>query len=80
MKASPADYAREFHAETYPPGTAPASSSYQPYPIDHTGEQAMNPNVLRSHGKEGVRTAAESTLMGATSKDVNKRAGHPSTG
>lgn len=73
MKASPADYAPEFRAETHPPGTAPASSSYQPYPIDHTGEQAMNPNVLRGHGKEGVRTTAESTLMGATSKDVNNK-------
>lgn len=85
VKASPADYAPEFHAETHPPGTAPASSSYQPNPIDHTGEQAMNPNVLRGHGKENVRTTAESTLMGATSKDVNKRAdysnaGHPSAG
>ncbi|KAL4762706.1 uncharacterized protein BDW70DRAFT_26503 [Aspergillus foveolatus] len=80
VKASPADNVPEFHAETHPPGTAPASSSYQPNPIDHSGEQAMNPNVLRSHGKEEVRTSAESTLWGVTSKDVHQRAGHPGSG
>ncbi|KAL4915899.1 hypothetical protein BDW62DRAFT_117306 [Aspergillus aurantiobrunneus] len=79
-KASPADYVPEFNLETHPPGTAPASSSYQPNPIDHPGEQALNPNVQRSHGKESVRTTAEQTLTGATSKDVHQRAGHPGSG
>ncbi|KAL4795458.1 hypothetical protein BDV19DRAFT_171374 [Aspergillus venezuelensis] len=80
VKASPGDRVPESHLQTFPPGTAPASSSYQPNPIDHTGEQAMNPNVDRMHGKESVRTTAESTLPGATSKDVHQRAGHPGTG
>ncbi|KAL3479721.1 hypothetical protein BJX99DRAFT_255157 [Aspergillus californicus] len=80
VKASPYDHKPEFHLETHPPGTAPAGSSYQPNPIDHTGEQALNPNVERSHGKEAVKTTAEQTLMGATSQDVHKGLGHPGSG
>ncbi|KAL4806715.1 hypothetical protein BDV18DRAFT_138103 [Aspergillus unguis] len=79
-KTSPNDYAPDFHLETHPPGTAPASSSYHPNPIDHPGEQAMNPNVERSHGKERTSTRAGDTLTGATSKDVHQRAGHPGQG
>ncbi|KAI9372607.1 hypothetical protein BJX61DRAFT_434627 [Aspergillus egyptiacus] len=79
-KASPADYAPTFKTETHPPGTAPASSSYQPNPVDHSGSQALNPNVERSHGKEAVRTTAEQTLMGATSQDVHKGMGAPASG
>jgi hypothetical protein len=36
--------------------------------------------VLRSHGKEGVRTDPLSTLPGATSADVHKGLGHPGQG
>ncbi|KAL4879431.1 hypothetical protein BJY04DRAFT_193982 [Aspergillus karnatakaensis] len=79
-KASPADYAPEFHLETHPPGTAPAGSSYHPNAIDHTGEQALNPNVERAHGKESVKTTAEQTLMGATSQDVHRGIGKPASG
>ncbi|CEL05602.1 hypothetical protein ASPCAL06720 [Aspergillus calidoustus] len=79
-KASPYDYKPEFSMETHPPGTAPAGSSFKPNPIDHPGEQALNPNVERSHGKESVKTTAEQTLMGATSKDVYKGFGHPGSG
>lgn len=36
--------------------------------------------VERSHGKEAVKTTAESTLRGATSKDVHRGLGHPGSG
>ncbi|KAE8355973.1 hypothetical protein BDV28DRAFT_145619 [Aspergillus coremiiformis] len=68
-KVSPKDYAPEFHAQTYPPGTAPASNSYTPNTPYETGSQAQNPNVERSHGKESVKTTAAQTLTGATSQD-----------
>ncbi|KAL3452258.1 hypothetical protein BJX65DRAFT_175655 [Aspergillus insuetus] len=80
VKASPYDNKPEFSMETHPPGTAPAGSSFKPNPIDHSGEQGLNPNVERSHGKEPVKTTAEQTLMGATSKDVHKGLGHPGSG
>ncbi|KAB8074234.1 hypothetical protein BDV29DRAFT_156836 [Aspergillus leporis] len=79
-KVSPKDYAPEFHAETYPPGTAPASNSYTPNTQSEVGSQAQNPNVDRSHGKESVRTTAEQTLVGATSQDVHTGLGHPGGG
>lgn len=40
----------------------------------------MNDLTDRSHGKEQVRTTAESTLQGATSQDVHKGLGHPGSG
>ncbi|KAL5333274.1 hypothetical protein BJX70DRAFT_406352 [Aspergillus crustosus] len=80
VKASPADRAPEFHAQTQTPGTAPSGSSYQANPIDHPGEQALNPNVERSHGKESVKTTAEQSLQGATSKDVHRGLGKPISG
>ncbi|KAB8232494.1 hypothetical protein ETB97_000857 [Aspergillus alliaceus] len=80
LKVSPKDYAPEFHAETYPPGTAPASNSYTPNAQNEPGSQAKNPNVERSHGKESVKTTAEQTLMGATSQDVHTGLGHPGSG
>jgi hypothetical protein len=79
-KVSPADWKPQFSAETYPPGTAPASNSYTPNPISETGSQANNDLVERSHGKEAVMTTAESTLRGATSKDVHKGLGKPGSG
>ncbi|KAJ9298108.1 hypothetical protein DTO271G3_3713 [Paecilomyces variotii] len=79
VKASPADYAPEFHAQVLPPGTAPASSSYQPNPINETPGQANNPDALRGHGKESTYTAANS-IPGATSKDVHRGLGHPGVG
>ncbi|KAL2834755.1 hypothetical protein BJY01DRAFT_252883 [Aspergillus pseudoustus] len=77
-----------------PPTTTSPSSPWKPThraprpqatptnqnPIDHSGEQALNPNVERSHGKESVKTTAEQTLMGATSKDVHKGLGHHGSG
>lgn len=48
--------------------------------MDETPGQANNPDVLRSHGKEGVATDPLSTLPGATSKDVHTGLGHPGQG
>ncbi|KAF4166623.1 hypothetical protein CNMCM6936_006330 [Aspergillus lentulus] len=79
-KVSPANFKPEFRAETHPPGTAPASNSYTPDTTGESGGQALNPLVERSHGKEAVKTTAESTLRGATSKDVHKGLGHPGSG
>ncbi|PWY95280.1 hypothetical protein BO94DRAFT_484006, partial [Aspergillus sclerotioniger CBS 115572] len=79
-KVAPSDYVPEFRAETHPPGTAPASSSYQPNTAGEPGSQALNPNVERSHGKESVKTSASDTLMGATSQDVHTGLGHPGSG
>ncbi|PYH94862.1 hypothetical protein BO71DRAFT_324491 [Aspergillus ellipticus CBS 707.79] len=79
-KVAPADFAPEFHAKSYPPGTAPASSSFRPNPVGEVGSQALNPNVERAHGKERVKTSAGDTLMGATSKDVYTGLGHPGSG
>jgi hypothetical protein len=80
VKASPGDYAPEFHTETYPPGTAPASSSFTPNTVNESGSQANNPNVERGHGKESVKTSAGDTLMGSTSQDVHTGLGHPGSG
>lgn len=80
VKASPADYAPEFSAKTLPPGTAPSESTYTPNPVSEVPGQANNPDVLRSHGKEEVRTDPLSTLPGATSADVHQGLGHPGQG
>ncbi|KIW91771.1 uncharacterized protein Z519_07741 [Cladophialophora bantiana CBS 173.52] len=80
QKVSPADHAPEFTAKTLPPGTAPANATYQPNPVGEVPGQALNDNVNRSHGKEGVRTDPLSTLPGATSADVHTGLGHPGQG
>ncbi|GES62194.1 hypothetical protein ATEIFO6365_0005017000 [Aspergillus terreus] len=79
-KVSPYDQVPEFSAETFPPGTAPASNSYTPNTTGESGSQALNPNVERSHGKESTKTSASDTLMGATSQDVHTGLGHPGGG
>lgn len=79
-KNAPADFAPEFNAKTYPPGTAPEDSSYTARQVDKPGSQANNPDVERSHGKESTKTTAESTLRGATSQDVHRGLGHPGVG
>ncbi|KAJ5167532.1 uncharacterized protein N7482_006313 [Penicillium canariense] len=79
-KVNEADQRPEFHLESHPPGTAPASSSYTPNTVHEVGGQANNPNVLRGHGKESVQTTAADTLMGATSADVHTGMGKPLQG
>jgi hypothetical protein len=79
VKASPADYAPEFHAQTLAPGTAPASNSFTPNPVSETSSQANNPDVLRAHGEESTYPAS-ATLAGATSQDVNTGLGKPMGG
>ncbi|EED22373.1 conserved hypothetical protein [Talaromyces stipitatus ATCC 10500] len=75
--ASETDKADEFHAQTLPPGTAPAGSSYQPNPINEVPGQANNDDVLRAHGKERTYTNPLTTYPGATSKDVDNSFGKP---
>lgn len=79
-KNAPKDYVPEFHAQTVPPGTAPAESTYSANMENKFGSQAMNPDVDRSHGKESTKTTASSTIRGATSKDVHHGLGHPGVG
>jgi hypothetical protein len=64
VKASPADFAPEFHAKTVPPGTAPADRTFQPNP---TGE---TPNTQ----------PVDASGIGATSQDVHTGLGHPGQG
>ena len=70
----------EFSAQTLPPGSAPASRTFQPNNISEVPGQADNDATLRSHGKESTYTTAESTLGGATSGDVNTGLGKPMQG
>lgn len=77
-KVNEADHRPEFHAQSHPPGTAPASNSYTPDVYEPN--QANNPDVLRGHGKEDAYTAAGDTLRGATSGDVNTGFGKPLQG
>ncbi|KAK2756732.1 hypothetical protein FQN54_005178 [Arachnomyces sp. PD_36] len=64
VKASPADFAPEFHAKTVPPGTAPADRTFQPNPTGETpNTQPVDPNGI-----------------GADSRDVHKGLGHPGSG
>ncbi|KAF2087047.1 hypothetical protein K490DRAFT_57123 [Saccharata proteae CBS 121410] len=67
VQASEADKAPEFHAKTVPPGTAPASATYQPNPTNEVPPVASNPS-------------ASSTIGGATSADVHTGLGHPGQG
>ena len=80
VKASPADYTEEFHAEAHPPGTAPASQAFTPNTVNEPGSQANNPNVERGHGKESVKTSASDTMTGSTSESVNTGMGQPAWG
>lgn len=79
-KPSPYDHAPEFHAQTLPPGTAPAGSSFTPNAVNETPGQALNPDVLRSHGKESTYVPPSDTLQGATSQDVHTGLGKPMQG
>ncbi|KAH7308715.1 hypothetical protein B0I35DRAFT_413321 [Stachybotrys elegans] len=69
------DAVPEFHAETYPPGTAPANQSFNPNPTGEVPGQALNPDMDAES-----RTRASDTLGGATSSDVHTGYGHPGAG
>lgn len=58
----------EFHAETHPPGTAPAEASFQ-----------ANPDVGEAPGHYNAQYGIEG-IPGATSKDVHTGLGHPGSG
>ncbi|EFQ98869.1 hypothetical protein MGYG_01884 [Nannizzia gypsea CBS 118893] len=68
VKASPADHVPESHPQPVAVGTAPRGNLYQPKP----SAEDIGGN------EEGV--PASSTLMGATSADVNKGMGKPMQG
>ncbi|KAK3355744.1 hypothetical protein B0H65DRAFT_413636 [Neurospora tetraspora] len=57
--------APEFHAKTFPPGTAPEKDSYQPNPIHETPGQALNPDVDPSS-----RTDPLDAYRGSTSQSI----------
>ncbi|KFA47460.1 hypothetical protein S40293_02092, partial [Stachybotrys chartarum IBT 40293] len=63
----------EFHAKTYPPGTAPAGNSFRPNSTGEVPGQALNPDVEEA-------TEAPDTIIGATSRDVHRGYGHPGAG
>ncbi|EZF22191.1 hypothetical protein H112_04848 [Trichophyton rubrum D6] len=69
VKASPADNVPESHAQAVPVGTAPRENLFQP-----------RPNVEDMGGYDEGGASASSTLMGATSADVNKGMGKPLQG
>jgi hypothetical protein len=54
----------EFSAQTLPVGSAPSDRTFQPSPIL---DQSRNSNISSEQ-----RTAAEDSILGATSADVNK--------
>jgi hypothetical protein len=62
---SEADRAPEFHAQTLPAGSAPASKTFTP-----------NPDL----NNQGTFTSASSTLVGADSRTVHDGLGHPGQG
>ncbi|KAI0450010.1 hypothetical protein F5B21DRAFT_492498 [Xylaria acuta] len=61
--------APEFHAQTYPPGTAPQEDTYQPRPEGEYAAQAY-----------GTAPSAADTIQGATSQDVYRGMGKPIQG
>ncbi|RWA04278.1 hypothetical protein EKO27_g10831 [Xylaria grammica] len=63
------DRVPEFHAETYPPGTAPREDTYQPRPEGEFSAQAY-----------GTAPSAADTIGGATSQDVYQGMGKPLQG
>ncbi|KAJ4253292.1 hypothetical protein NW762_010447 [Fusarium torreyae] len=65
------DAVPEFHAEQYPPGTAPPEDTFQPNPENEISAQAP--------GAEGA-VPASATLGGATSADVHTGMGVPGSG
>ncbi|KAI1194619.1 hypothetical protein F5X97DRAFT_272439 [Nemania serpens] len=59
----------EFHAETYPPGTAPREDTFQPHPEGEYPAQTW-----------GTAPSAGETMTGATSQDLYRGMGKPLQG
>ncbi|KAK0737358.1 hypothetical protein B0T21DRAFT_383347 [Apiosordaria backusii] len=59
----------EFHAKTYPPGSAPPESTFYPNPIHEIPGQAMNPDMDPS-----LRTGALD-IPGADSREIYNESG-----
>merc|ERR1712225_54964 len=66
------DAAPSFSAETLPAGSAPSDRTFKPNTQNEIPGQAMNPNISKE-----TWTSADSTLGGATSKDVHQGLGQP---
>lgn len=65
------DAAPEFHAETFPPGTAPKEQTFLPHPEGEVPGQANNPIM-----SDASKTSALDSLPGATSGSVYNAAEH----
>lgn len=66
------DAVPEFSAQTLPAGSAPSDRTFQPPSVV---AQTENPDL-----EEELRTSAEESLLGSTSKDVNRGIGQPISG
>jgi len=66
------DAAPEFHAKTLPAGSAPKDRTFTPNTQNEIPGQAMNPDISKE-----TWTSAQSTIIGATSADVNTGMGKP---
>jgi hypothetical protein len=75
VKATKADFAPEFSAQTLPAGTAPSESTFTPNTTSEIPGQTDNDDV----DPEGTTSALDS-LGGATSGDVNTGLGYPGSG
>jgi len=67
------DAVPEFHTKVLPAGSAPASKTYQPNPVNEIPGQANNPDA-RSEATGAL------DMPGATSADVHTGYGHPGQG
>ncbi|KAF3011405.1 hypothetical protein E8E15_003041 [Penicillium rubens] len=76
-KVNEADQRPEYHAQTFPRGSAPASNSYTP---NNGSEVPPNPYVSARQGNGAIYTSAADTLVGDTSGDVNRGLGKPIQG
>ena len=72
------DAVPEFQAQTLPPGSAPASKTFQPNPDTDV------PSATSDHGTHAAlpdeQPSAADTIGGATSADVHGGLGHPGQG
>lgn len=58
--------APEYHAQTFPPGTAPPEHTFRPDPINADVGQANNPDAMHNEGHTGALD-----MPGSTSKDIH---------